>query len=142
VWTEEKFQDFVIDMEGDNLNSKSVWLRILAQVPSGDARVLPYLQEKVQDTTMCLLGIPIEYGELRWMAAHALAAEYSVQGILTPVILRQVPQPIDANTFARLSIENQLKEPGEGKLIVRHMALMDDLRRLGKLPLEDLELNI
>jgi hypothetical protein len=142
MWTEEQFQEFVQMIEGNEVRLKSVWFRSLATVPSGDARVLPYLQEAIKDTTMCMLGIPIEYGELRWMAAHALAAEYSVQEIITPVILKQVPQPIDANTFARLVIQNQLKHPREGTQLMQHMVLMDELRRLGKLPLQDLRLNI
>jgi hypothetical protein len=89
VWSEEKFQEFVAAMESDNPNLKVSWFQGLLSAPSGDARVLPYLEAALEDATICLVGAPIMYAELRLEAATALARERKVQGNIEPVILLQ-----------------------------------------------------
>src|SRR5215469_1755489 len=82
------FQDMREGLQNDD--RRSVILRLLMMEPLADERILPYLEELLTDTTPCLLYIPLHYGEMRWLAAHALAKERQALGIKEPVILHNV----------------------------------------------------
>ena len=102
--------------------------------PSGDPRVLPYLERLLEDGAPCLFSIPSEYGEVRYRAAEALAAERQVQGISEPVRVRSVVVPLTANRLFLISEAEGLPPA------LTWQARFERLRDLGKLPVEDLEL--
>jgi hypothetical protein len=83
MWNEEKFQEFVAAMESDNPIAKAVYCRHLFGSPSGDARVLPYLEAALVDKTICVVMIPFTFADVRYEAALALASERKVQSIDT-----------------------------------------------------------
>jgi hypothetical protein len=89
MWNEEKFQEFVAAMESDNPISKAVYCNHLFGSPSGDPRVLPYLEAALEDKTICVVMIPTTYADVAYQAALALASERKIQNIDKPVILRQ-----------------------------------------------------
>jgi hypothetical protein len=109
-------------------------LRRLSHRPSGDPRVLPYLERLLEDRAPCLFSIPYEYGEVRYRAAEALAAERQAQGISEPVRVRSVVVPLTANRLFLISEAEGLPPA------LTWQARFERLRDLGKLPVEDLEL--
>ncbi len=78
-------------------------------VPTGNTEIITYLEQLIEDTRLCLLDrrIPYIYGELRWLAARVLACEYAYQGIETPIILKDVIQPIRRSDASRIAFPNQ-----------------------------------
>ena len=133
----EDFIDLIQHLTGSDISLRAIALEDLWQYPSGDKRVWPYVEELLHDTTPCLLGIPFIFGEIRWLAAKALAAEREALGIRKPVRLRNVVRPIDMKeyTTARKAAQVELKPGVEG--VLENMAI---LRNMGCLPLVDLNL--
>lgn len=116
------------------LRSKDTKERIFAlqrrrDVPSGDPRVLPLLEGALEDRTIAMIGRPPMFGELRVLAAQALAAERKAQGIEDPVGLGPVPQPLSSDELARLADQHGVRtHGGETGLAMRYRILRD--RRL------------
>lgn len=81
MMTDQDFTEFVEDMMNGDITLRASSVEALWKLPTGDKRFLPYLEELLHDKTPCVLGLPYIYGEIRWLAAHALAAEREVQGI-------------------------------------------------------------
>ena len=133
----EDFIDLIQHLTGSDISLRAIALEDLWQYPSGDKRVLPYVEELLHDTTPCLLGIPFIFGEIRWLAAKALAAEREALGIGKPVRLWNVVRPIDMKeyTTARKAAQVELKPGVEG--VLENIAI---LRDMGCLPLVDLNL--
>ena len=99
--TSEDFSEFVQDMIGDDVSLRADGLQVLWESPSADERVLPYLSRLLYDKSPCLLSIPYLFGEIRWLAAHALAAERAALGIQKPVCLPQVVKPLETGDIVR-----------------------------------------
>lgn len=133
----EDFIDLVQHLTGSDISLRAIALEDLWQYPSGDKRVLPYVEVLLHDMTPCLLGIPFIFGEIRWLAAKALAAEREALGIRKPVRLCNVVRPIDMKeyTAARKAAQVELKPGVEG--VLENIAI---LRDMGCLPLVDLNL--
>ncbi|MGB0383385.1 MAG: hypothetical protein ACPGWR_01055 [Ardenticatenaceae bacterium] len=93
--TNQEFREFVEDITSQDLSIRVATLKVFWDYPSADERVLPYLERLLNDKTPCLLGHPYIFGEIRWLAAHALAAERAALGIQKPVCLRNVVDPVD-----------------------------------------------
>ena len=87
---------------------------------------------------MALLGIPYQYGEVRWLAAHALAAERrAAAGRAEPVVVADIPVPLGVEALAALAAEAGLPDGAghEGLL-----AWFAELREQHRLPLITLEI--
>jgi hypothetical protein len=150
MWNEEKFQEFVAAMESDNPISKAVYCNGLFGSPSGDPRVLPYLEAALDDKTICLVMIPPTYADVAYEAALALAAERNTQNIDKPVILRQtigrlwaegLNTPIsrilaDNAEFLKTHYQNTGTKSGDPV-----PARLSFLRQAGKLELYDFEVS-
>ena len=88
--TDQEFTELLEDMYSDELSLRVAAVRNLWRYPTADPRILPHLEELLHDTTPCLLGIPYIFGEIRWLAAKALAAERAALGINEPVCVTVV----------------------------------------------------
>jgi hypothetical protein len=106
MWSEEEFQEFVEAMESDNPISKSIYCQALWHSPSGDARVLPYLEAALEDARICLFMIPITFSDVRYAAALALVTERKTQNIDKPVILRQTIGTLTNSDIVSILDEN------------------------------------
>ena len=93
--TNQEFNEFVEDITSQDLSIRVATLRVFWDYPSADERVLPYLERLLNDKTPCLLGHPYIFGEIRWLAAHALATQRAILGIQTPIHLPDVVDPVD-----------------------------------------------
>jgi hypothetical protein len=119
----------------DNVRERQAVLRALSHRPTGDPRVLPFIERMLEDTRPCIISLPIEYGEVRMRAAEALAAERKAQNINDPVRLIGVAVPLTPTTLHRLC-----QEAGLPMVMESWQARFERLREMGMLPLGDIEL--
>lgn len=136
--TDQDFTEFVEDMMNGDITLRASSVEALWKLPTGDERFLPYLEELLHDKTPCVLGLPYIYGEIRWLAAHALAAEREVQGISQPVRVQNVVKPIytPGISKAEKAAGVEFKWGVEG--VLENLAI---LRDMGYLPMYDLNLS-
>ena len=71
--------------------------------PFADARLLPYLQPLLQDTTPCMVSIPFEFAELRWVAINALIAEQNACGVFDDFHINGVTIPYDSQELSQVA---------------------------------------
>jgi hypothetical protein len=104
-------------------------LQVLASSPTGSSRLLPRLELLTSDTEVTVLGLPFMFGEVRWAAAHALAAERKIQEVAEPVALTGIAIPLGSDSIARIAETHDVRRTGgiEG-LIAAYTALRDQHR--------------
>lgn len=135
--TDQDFRDFVEDITNGTLRLRAGSLRALWQMPSRDPRLLPYLEHLLYDKTPCILGFPLIFGEVRWLAAQALAAERTALGIREPVRVQNVVHPIYTSGITQAEEAAGIEFKGGVEGVLENLAI---LRDLGYLPMYDLEL--
>lgn len=135
--TDTELQELVEDLHSQDLSLRVAALKDLWQYPSGDARILPYLEALLEDKTLCIIMLPYQYGEIRWLAAHALAAERTALGIQEPVKLLGVIRPLDTQEFVAVSQAAGVEYSGGVEGVLATLAI---LRGRDQLPLDDLKL--
>jgi hypothetical protein len=78
-------------------------LKALAGTPIADDRLLRACEQLLDDRTITLLGIPYSYGEVRWVAADAVAAMRGAIGRKEPVVIDDVFAPVDGTRVGQLA---------------------------------------
>jgi hypothetical protein len=136
--SDQEFKELLEDLHSPDLSMRLATLQVMGQHPTKDTRVLPHLESLLNDTTPCIVAIPYHYGEIRWLAAYALAAERAAMGISEPVTLKNVVIPLDTQELA--AIQKASNIPRGGGNIEGALKTFQTLRAMGKLPLYDLEL--
>ena len=76
----DELQELVEDLHSEDLSMRVATLETLQKYPSSDERVLQYIEALLDDKTLCVLMLPYRFGEIRWLAAQALAAERASLG--------------------------------------------------------------
>lgn len=134
----QELSEIIEDLTSSDASLRCAMLRVLWDDPAADARILPYLERLLYDKTPCLLAIPYRFGEIRWLAAHALAAERAALGIMKPVRLRNVVPPLD--TGGVVNHEDKAGIDGRGGVegVLENFAILNDR---GYLPRHDVELS-
>lgn len=117
-------------IEGPDVSRCAIALRMLVGSPTGDARLLPAVEARLADRRGCVVGLPYRYGEVRWLAAHALASERATLGVVDAVVV-EVVEPLD--TAGLLSAAERCGVPGRGG-VDGALALFDQLNDRGVLP--------
>lgn len=117
--------------------SRVFMLQELADSPTGLIQVLPRLETLMSDTEVTVLGRPFVVGEVRWVAARALAAERRIQGVEEPVAVIAIPMPLGTESIATLAETCGLRLGGgiEG-LVAAYLTL----RERHRVPTTDLNL--
>jgi hypothetical protein len=90
-------------LRSDDPRRRAGGLRAFSRHPSGDPGVLPILEDLLDDRTPSIVRFPIAYGEIRWMAAEALAAERFRQALTELIIAPQTVIPLSATKLFRLA---------------------------------------
>lgn len=135
--TDQEFTELLEDLASEDPSFRAVTLEVLWQFPSADPRVLPYLERLLHDKAPCLLGIPYVFGEIRWFAAHALAAERGALGITEPVRLQNVVRPAETRDIMKAEYEAGIEGRGGVEGLLADLAI---LRDMGYMPMIDLNL--
>jgi hypothetical protein len=121
-------------LQSDDVQKRQSVLRAIAHRPTGDPRVLPHIEQMLEDRRPGVMSLPAVYGEVCLAAAEALAAERKAQGIIERVRVSRVVIPLTHNQLAGLAKAAGLPSTmGWGEWFER-------LRETGLLPVEDLDL--
>ncbi len=135
--TQADFTGIVQNLTSHDPSLRAIALENLWHFPSGDYRLIPYIKALLSDQTLCLLGIPYIFGEVRWLAAKALIAERERQGILEGLQLQHVVQPLTMKEYAQARRTAQIALKGGISGVVENLVI---LRDKGYLPMIDLHL--
>lgn len=91
---EERFDDYINQLEHAELRDVGFILMGIPRWPTGDPRMLAYLEGYLEDTRPTVIFLkPAHYAEVRYAAGQALAIERGVQGITewVPVPFSVIP---------------------------------------------------
>ncbi|MEM9954624.1 MAG: hypothetical protein AAF846_23645 [Chloroflexota bacterium] len=115
-WTEEDIEYYLEILERNDPNDLANLFFVILQfnripphpVPTGNTNIITGLEKLLEDRRLWTdlhHNIILEevYGEMRWLAARVLACEYAYQGIETPIVLKDVIQPINSSEIDRIS---------------------------------------
>jgi hypothetical protein len=103
-----KDNDFQQWVEWLNISNVTVLLSTLWGLRSnsvGDARLLPYLEKRLGDKQIGLMGVPFIYGSVCYAAGYALYAMRERLNIADVVIVEGVFDPIKPKEINRLARE-------------------------------------
>lgn len=135
--SDHEFDEVLEDLQSQDLSLRVATLKGIQRHPSEDARVLSYLEVMLDDFTPCVVMLPHHFGELRWLAAYALAAERAAMDINDPVTLKDVLKPLNIEELItiqeKFSLSNQ-------KGIEGMLEVVQILREKKQLPFYDLKL--
>jgi len=134
--TDEDFEGTVEYLTGEHLGLRVGMLKVSWESPSADPRVLPYLEDLLHDKTPCVLGHPYVFGEIRWLAAKALAAERAALGINEPV-RATVVSPAETRDIIKGEYEANIQPRGGVEGLLSNLAI---LRDMGYMPMVELNL--
>jgi hypothetical protein len=123
------------DLDSADLDTRVNALRTILDRPTGDLWVVATLEAMVDDRLIAALTIPYRFGEIRVLAAAALAAERASVGDPRPVRLENCPALLGTDQLWTLAEEHGIETAGLSEPEV-YAALRED----GALPLTDLEL--
>ena len=98
----------------DQPRDRANTLRGLTESPIADRRLLGACEALLDDDTITLLSIPYQFGEIRWVAAGAVAALRGALGMTEPVVVRDTFAPCSSTDVARLVREAGLSEDYAG----------------------------
>ena len=135
--TNEEFREVVKYLTSQEVGLRIAALKDLWQFPSADPRILPYLEHLLYDKAPCILGYPYVFGEVRWLAARALAAERAALGISEPVQLPSVVRPAETMDIMRAADAANFRLRGGVDGLVADLAI---LRDMGYMPMVALHL--
>ena len=125
--TDQDFNEFVEDMMNGDITSRASSVEALWKLPTGDKRFLPYLEQLLHDKTPCILGYPYIFGEIRWLAARALASERATLGISEPVQLPSVVRPAETMDIMRAADAANFRLRGGVDGMVADLAILRDM---------------
>jgi len=129
--------DDLLQVLGDNDPAmRAAALQTLIADPAADPRLIGPVERLITDRTAVVVSVPPpRVGEIRWLAAHALAAVRRMLDIAEPVILRGVPAPLDgAGVAAAAEAAGGRTRGGIDGVIATYAALAER----GMLPAVDL----
>lgn len=135
--SDTEFQELVEDLSSPDVSIRVEMLKCLYREPAADERILPYLEDLLDDDTISVIFLPYRFGEVRWLAAKVLVAERAALGHNTPVYLDNVFQPINTEEFASLARSAGVKSSGGLDGILEALVV---LRKMKRLPLHTLQL--
>jgi len=78
-------------------------LQAIAENPVADRTLLAACEESLDDREVCLIQIPYRFGEVRIVAADAVAALREKLGIAQPVVVTEAFMPLTTDDVARLA---------------------------------------
>lgn len=87
-------QNLLDDLKSSDAKQRVYTLRALLVRPSSQPEILAELENLLDDRTCELIKIPIQFGEVRILAAEALAVARAQLGDPRPVRLCDVPKPL------------------------------------------------
>lgn len=133
---EHEIASLLESLASPEADERSAVLLVLAQDPIADARVVAGVEALIHDRAACWAQPPAALTEVRWYAAHALAAARRAAGIAGPVRVFAVVPPLEGSALFELA------EAAYGDVVLRRSERewFEMLRADGKLPIVNLSL--
>jgi HEAT repeat protein len=104
----------------------------IAANPTADRRLLAIAERLLDDRTICILSLPYKFGEVRWIAADAVAAVRAALSIDTPVVVDDVFAPVSTEEASKLAADAGLPTPMGG--VEGVIQTLENLASMGRLP--------
>lgn len=135
---QDELQEVADALISDDAKRRARLLKIIANDPFKDERILPYIEKFIDDQTPCLIMIPYRFAEIRYLAAKAFNAEREVLGLGKCGRTLEVVRPMDTEELIRITdqhIAESSNKPGPDGLLEDLMTL-NELNVLPKMELE------
>jgi hypothetical protein len=132
--TDDELQSRIKKFSGDLTDIREV-LGESSSAPTGDVRLLPYLEALLEDRRPCCLGTDSRYiyfGELRSLAAEAVSAERQEIGLTDHVILHGLTKPLNHQGISILAKEAGIDDKDNDTLVT-----LGQLIEMGRVPTSD-----
>jgi hypothetical protein len=136
-----ELEDLRQGLHSETADERAETLWAIARSPTGEASLLPVLEALLSDEAITVVALPRTYGEVRWAAAHALAAERKAAGLAEPVHLEQVLKPVASAALGEVRRAAGVDLP-KSHGVAAEIFVVEELRRLGKLERYDLHLDV
>lgn len=104
----------------------------IAANPMADRRVLAIAERLLEDRAICILSLPYKFGEVRGIAADAVAALRAALSIEAPVVVDDVFAPVSTEEASKLASDAGLPTPMGGVDDV--IQTLEKLASMGRLP--------
>lgn len=137
MYTEAELAETIAALQDPNPSERAAMLKALWVWPSQDERLLPYVEALLSDTGPCVFGSPMRFGEIRWLAAQVIFAEFKAWQCKESVRLEKVVAPVKSEELMKLAKRFGLDCDAS---LAALMTTFTELQRLGQLPTTPLEL--
>ncbi|MBX3054625.1 MAG: hypothetical protein KF753_24355 [Caldilineaceae bacterium] len=139
MYTEAELAETVAALQNPNPPERAAMLKALWAWPSQDDRLLPYLRGLLNDTAPCIFGSPMRFGEIRWLAAQVIFAEFKARQRKESVWLEDAVRPLNGDELTALAASAGIDCDSS---LPSLLAAFTELHRQNQLPTTTLELRL
>ncbi len=137
MYTDSELTETIANLQNPDPAERAATLKALWTWPAQDSRLLPHVRGLLTDTAPCIFGSPVQIGEIRWLAAQVIFAEFKAQRRKESVSLEEVIKPLKATELMDLANKAGIACDSNRAAL---LAAFAELQRLGQLPITRLEL--
>ena len=139
MYTDSELTETITTLQNPDPAERAAILKALWTWPAQDSRLLPHIRGLLTDTAPCIFGSPVQIGEIRWLAAQVIFAEFKAQRRKESVCLEDVVKPLKATELVEIAKKAGIAcDTNRAALL----AAFVELQRLGQLPVTKLELRL
>lgn len=139
MYTDSELAETVAALRDPDPSERAAMLKALWVWPPQDDRLLPHIAGLLEDTAPCIFGSPLRIGEIRWLAAQVIFAEFKAQQRQESVRLEGAVKPVQNDELAGLA---QRAGIDCDSTLPALLSVFVELQRLGQLPTITLELRL
>jgi len=139
MYTDSELAETIANLQNSDPAERAATLKALWTWPAQDSRLLPHIRGLLNDTAACVFGSPPQFGEIRWLAAQVIFAEYKAQRRKERICLEDVVKPLKATELVDIAKKAGIACDANRAAL---LAVFAELQRLGQLPVTKLELRL
>jgi len=139
MYSDSELAETIVSLRDPDPSERAVMLKALWAWPSQDERLLPYIHGLLEDTAPCVFGSPMRFGEIRWLAAQVIFAEFKARQRRDFVRLEGAIKPLSSDELMALAQKAGIVCDASLPAL---LSAFVELQRLGKLPTTILELHL
>lgn len=109
MYTDNELAETIAALQDSNPLERAAMLKALWAWPSQDPRLLDAIRELLNDTAPCTFGTPLRVGEIRWLAAQVLVAEFKARGLKESVLLSEIVTPVKSTELLHLAAQANIE---------------------------------
>ena len=139
MYTDSELAETITARQDPDPSERASMLKALWAWPAQDDRLLPHIRGLLTDTAPCVFGSPMRVGEIRWLAAQVIFAEFKAQQCKESVRLDGAVVPVKSDEL--LGLARRVGIATDSTLAALLSAFVQ-LQQLGQLPITTLELHL